>query len=786
MTLCIAKKYVKFASSTLIACSLLLSQKLEADTIGIIGGDSNEDNPPPDGYVALVSSSGLITPIPGIPIGGIHSVAMNSSANSLVGGEGPSNASYAAFISSSGVITSISGLPSGIIWKVAINSAGNGIIGGIESGNAYAALVSSSGGVTALSGPPANGIINSVAINDAGDSIIGGYAYGGGGAAYAALVSSSGDVTSIAGIPPATNTLSVAINSIGNGIIGGGGTDLYAALVSSSGAVTPLITAPNPGGDISGVAINDAGMALIGGEIDNEVAYAAFVSPSGELASISGLPSKGVIQSVAINSQGNGLIGGQEYTNDYAYVALVSPSGNLRSISGLPMGLIRSVAINDEGNGLIGGDDWSNDVAYAALVTSSGDLIPIPGLPSRGTIESVALISYVPTTGLSGNNLKLAKYINQYSPNTAFYFIPSIVDGTLSQALESAAPTRNAFSLWAVDQVLFSLDTVLSSRAFTRRLSHQKQKSIEVAQLEPTQLLVSTTEASPPPPPPQEKPWEIWVSLLGIEVYQKQQHQTPSFNPLTGGIVLGFDGKVAASHRLGTGAAYAYTYLTEDRHAGHSHIQQEYLFVYHLWQGHRWYSNAALWGGAFQIDNVRNIEMTGFKFTSKSHPNGWQLEPHLELGYTCFHSSQWWNVEPFVMFDWVANWQESYKEKGSGPLNFGQKRHFSSMLRSEVSTRFYQTIFRTNWNFSFEEKIGYVNKKPFQVGTVNTFLVGSPGSLTVETLTTTQNLGVGQFQLALERTAGGGYPTMTIFQYQGEFGSMYQSHMVMLEFNWKF
>ncbi|MBP7075279.1 MAG: autotransporter outer membrane beta-barrel domain-containing protein, partial [Rhabdochlamydiaceae bacterium] len=236
--------------------------------------------------------------------------------------------------------------------------------------------------------------------------------------------------------------------------------------------------------------------------------------------------------------------------------------------------------------------------------------------------------------------------------------------------------------------------------------------------------------------------------------------------------------------RVGTGAAYTFTYIHEKQNAGHSRINQEYLFLYTMWDNSRWYVDTALMAGFFQIDNVRKIHMTGFESQSKSHPKGCQLAPHLEFGYDFNSKSRKLTTEPFVMLDWVSNWQGRYKEHGGAPFNAGQKRHYSSFLRSETGVRVYETFRYDNWNFIMEEKVSYVNKKPFKVGKVNAFLVGAPGSFTVETLTTTQNLGVAELEFIFQPHKRR-YPT-TSLAYQGEFGSMYQSHLVSLELNWNF
>ena len=136
------------------------------------------------------------------------------------------------------------------------------------------------------------------------------------------------------------------------------------------------------------------------------------------------------------------------------------------------------------------------------------------------------------------------------------------------------------------------------------------------------------------------------------------------------------------------------------------------------------------------------------------------------------------------MLDWICNWQGKSKERGDNPFNMVQKRHFSSFLRSEAGVRFYEAITFDNWRLGFEEKLSYVNKKPFKVGRVNASIVGAPGSFTVETLTTTQNLGVAELELLFE-PKDPKYPTGSI-GYQGEFGEMYQSHVVSLAINWSF
>ena len=143
-----------------------------------------------------------------------------------------------------------------------------------------------------------------------------------------------------------------------------------------------------------------------------------------------------------------------------------------------------------------------------------------------------------------------------------------------------------------------------------------------------------------------------------------------------------------------------------------------------------------------------------------------------------------WTLNPFVMLDWANVWQNSFKERGKGPFNVGQKSHYGSLLRTEASLRVYETFFFDSWSLIVQEKAGYVNAQAFGVGKVHAFLVGSPNAFTVETLSSNQNLGVAEFEMVFA-PCNTRYPTSTIF-WQGEFGSKFQSQQVSLEFSWNY
>lgn len=767
----------------ILAGSLLSSLPIFADVIGIVGGQDGTSF-----YGAFISSSGVATSIgTGIfPItGSASSVAINTSGNALIGGNDSAMmpiVPYGAFISSNGTITSLplAGLGGGNILSVAINSDSKGLIGGNQNNFVvpYAAFVLSPTVLSPISGLPGSGSIADVAISDAGNGLIAGT--GG----YAAIVSSGGVATSLVpSLPASVQIEGVAINSVGDGLIGGrdnGGVIAYAAKVSSSGTVTSLSGLPS-NTLIQSVSINASGMGIIGGVDNIGNPYAALVSTSNVVTPLLGLPSDFSIFGVAINASGNGLIGGTNGSGGSSFVALVSASGAVTPITLPSPSEVFTVALNNQGTGLVGGDAFPNPDAFAALISPSGTFITITGLPSSGFLNSVAiLLQQIPTAGLTGNNLILANYINANSPDTAFYFVPSEFNGTLADALESAAPTRHGFDLFIADNNLFALNNSFTQHVEDTRhyyLFQEKFCADRTADKNKKQEQESGCACELT-----KRPHQIWFKALGTTFRQKAQHQTPSFQPWIGGAILGFDLHTYADTAYGLGAAYVYSRDHQAQGAGHSYINQEFLFAYAILDSEHFYGDVALWAGLFQIHNTRHIKMTGFDFRASSHPKGWQFAPHAEVGY--HHNYSVATFEPFVMLDWVHNWQKAYEEKGSGPFNFGQRPNDSSFLRSEIGLRVYETIEFQTWRLIFQEKGSYVNKKPFDVGDVRAYLVGALGTFTVATLTSPQNLGLVEGKILFEsHNPCRPYGSVA---YQGEFGPTYQSHQLSLNVGWNF
>ena len=444
---------------------------------------------------------------------------------------------------------------------------------------------------------------------------------------------------------------------------------------------------------------------------------------------------------------------------------------------------------------------------------------------------AVAGLLQIDTVGrLTGNNLSLANYINQYGPIDAIRTIAYATDS--AAALKAAAPTRNGFITFASQNGFLAASQALTDHLeqnrFRSRLNKIRQPSTgaEVAQVSlPIQTEASFAtdvlkelsdqtseeaeqsdtpsathensemEAQPLPPAAisSSKPKiNVWLSPFGEYAREHAQNQTPAFQLGLGGALVGCTAEMENGNLVGAGAAYAFTHVSQDDNMGKGNVNQGFLTLYGEVKAEGYYFDLGLWGGYYKAENERKIVFSGFNQTAESDISGWQLAPHFEVGYEQLpwpaSQASWFGIQPFAMADWVANWESAFQETGAnnfaaGSLNMGQNGRFCSFLRAETGLRFQATIAVRGGTLILREKGSYAYQKMFNTGVVTAYLVGSPGTFTVSTLTGAQNLGV--FELSSLYIPQDSKYYVDI-RYQGEFGAMYLSQQGSIEAGYKF
>jgi len=406
-------------------------------------------------------------------------------------------------------------------------------------------------------------------------------------------------------------------------------------------------------------------------------------------------------------------------------------------------------------------------------------------IPSANQVQLGITLLPFSTQGLSGNALGLANYLNTNREllGPAVGMLNALSPDQLAAALNSISPARNAFSTFTAANTAFSLANAISLRLGGQRRLHGAGGSLQALAaaalpFAQEELLVSR-QKNLPAGKSQSAVREqddacIWIQALGEFAHQKAQSQTPAFKSTTGGAVLGGDYYGLAHGMMGAAFGYAKTKIDDSGSAGHGTIDSYGL----SWYGTRYIKDAylelGLWAVYNRYFNDRHVVFPGFNQTATSSHHGWQVIPHLGVGYDM--SFDGGVFEPFVAFDYAAIMQSGFSEQGADPFNMKQPGTTSGMLRSQAGFNVYE-VWETDAGDAWvlTERLSYINEKGFGIGKVNgVSVVGAPPGFSVNSFKAPLNL----FAPALEityRAVGGA--VFSVF-YEGQFGSSYKSNEI--------
>jgi hypothetical protein len=475
--------------------------------------------------------------------------------------------------------------------------------------------------------------------------------------------------------------------------------------VTPSGGVLAVFTTSNPNDSFNSVAINNAGLGLIGGDVGLQY-YAAYATQQGVLTPVATPAINGSISAVALNSSGAGIIGGSSSVGPPSpYAALVQPNGSLTPLNvGLFEGDITSVAISDAGIGLIGGTDITMSEAYAALVAPNGTVTPLDAI--------AAVINGVDVSGKAS-----CSTLQQATPTTiGQYFSSAYMQFAAGQALESyfiqqcnchwthKHTSEVALLEWDDDELTASLNNKYKGK------SKSKDKK-------------------PPVTMPTEKN-SVWVAPFGSYVHLKEHGSIPKYNNQIAGALVACD-HTGSNYLVGAGVGYAFNYISYGKGLGHGKINEEMAVFYGSYLSEHLKVLGALWGGYYQFRNTRH---TLSIITSKAKTNGWILAPQFELITPwAIDQKEHFLIEPFFGLEWVNSWQKHFTETGKSGMNLKIRDQYYSLLQSEVGVRFHEKLVYEWGHICIDEKISYVNQAPFHLNSITTSFVGSASSFPIAT-----------------------------------------------------
>lgn len=449
----------------------------------------------------------------------------------------------------------------------------------------------------------------------------------------------------------------------------------------------------------------------------------------------------------------------------------------------------------------------------------------VTGLPTGGQINVIynansvlldLLISNTPQgipipPHIGRNALALLNYLNSHA---TFDGLPAIISDLaalspteLIAALNSATPARNAALSFTASNTAFQAIDVLKKRMdmdhfrHKRLLSNLPQQAAPQIQgvegetalayqqrFKPYEELVDGEEIQLEGEETQpELPYGstvqaargedrqlIWIDGFADIAHFHSADANPAFDATWGGAILGYD-YFGCDGMIGAGLGYTHAGIDDDHDAGDGSNDIYMLMIYGTTYVSDLYFEFSALGSFTHIESKRNVSFPGFHASAHEDHNGGQLVPHVGIGYDWSNCIQCWGdlfyaIEPFASFDWAILFEGKYSEKGAAPLNMHVKSKTSSILRSELGFHFYQEWNKCYGTWILKETLGYINKQPFHVGSMNAAIVGAPGSFSNTSFRQNQSLftpGIEIFYRSNEKNI------MASFSYDGEFGSGY-------------
>ncbi len=540
------------------------------------------------------------------------------------------------------------------------------------------------------------------------------------------------------------------------------GTTVQAGQLAVNGSITGGITI-NSGATLKGIGTISGG-GTINGMLSpgNSIGTITFNTADGDLT----LGSSSVTQ-IELNSSnsskivnvggGNIVLGGNVslIQNDYGNYAR---SGQYTILSGAYTGEFSSIV-----NGALSG--FLFNLAYGP------DIIYL--------LYEVQPIS---TSGLSGNDLTFTNYLNNSAPVSSEYLaLVTLPTSQQPNAINNVSPARNAFGPYVTQQTVFSLSQLVRRHLNNKRFSpfHTCSETTPIALgIQHQNFLADNSNSCVPGTTVKKRDgaFDLWVSGFVDFTHQSKESGNPSFNFMSKALLLGLDYNRFDTLQLGGCLGFAHSQIHDNDHYGEANIPYYFGAVYGSFILDKFYIEPTFWAVFHQIHNKRYISYGSIDVTASGTMNGWQIAPHLGLGYDIDVS--WGIIETFAAFDWVVNWEGSLQEHGAGDLDMYQKSHTSSMLQSEIGVKLHQSFCKSSGQFCLKEGVSYINRAPFGTGKVTTAILGSPQFVTLRSFTKVQNLGA--FNLEFQANVGKKRDVSISLGYEGQFGSHYTSNEIML------
>lgn len=181
----------------------------------------------------------------------------------------------------------------------------------------------------------------------------------------------------------------------------------------------------------------------------------------------------------------------------------------------------------------------------------------------------------------------------------------------------------------------------------------------------------------------------MWGQGFGGTANQGQRDNVSGYDARFGGLLIGADGAVSDSWRLGGLGSYAATNVdsTGDNEGSSVRIKSYGLFGYANYEGRPWYLNLSTGVVRHQYDTQRLIDFSGFSGDATGSFNGMQYIVSGETGYPFKLGATGATLTPIAGLTYSILKQQGYTEAGGNGAGLTVDDATSTSLKSDLALK---------------------------------------------------------------------------------------------------
>jgi len=214
------------------------------------------------------------------------------------------------------------------------------------------------------------------------------------------------------------------------------------------------------------------------------------------------------------------------------------------------------------------------------------------------------------------------------------------------------------------------------------------------------------------------KPVHVWATGFGDNMYQGQVSDFGyGFQNNMGGFSAGVDYHFADVLYAGALGAYTSSDIDWLNGRGSGDITTGYAGLYMSAISKMYWGTIAVLGGWSDYSSDRNFLLQNNRFNFSNSHNGSQILSHADTGIN--FGFKGFTIRPFDSFDYISQSENSFHEKGNGPVNIEIDDQTSIMIRNELGINFAGCFCIRGMQWTVSPKISWVREVRVKGKTIN-------------------------------------------------------------------